>query len=265
MPPHRPNYPKDDYAANSSGLLQSEDFSAPTSQHVTTLEISPTRLIRQFLWITVALIILSTIGQIARHIYQRNNLLGLVDLFYVDAEANIPTAYSTFAWLLCSAAAAMIALIKQQTGDRNAKHWRGFALVFAYLTLDEIAAIHELFSQLRRVLPVSGILHFAWIIPGAIFFLIFAVSSFKFLYTLPLKTRNLLMLAGGVFITGAIGMEMIGGWYASTFNSQSDLPFALITTVEEALEMSGVLVLLYALLSYLADAAHPLQIRILRR
>jgi hypothetical protein len=232
-------------------------------EDITEFHISPIRLVRQLFLIILVLVTLSTLGQISRHIFQRGNLLGLVDLFYVDAEANIPTAYSALAWLCCSLVAALIALTQQQTGDRLAKHWRGLALVFAYIALDEAAKIHELFLQLERIIDIGGVFHFMWIIPGAIFFIIFALNSLKLLKKLPTKTRRLLMLSGGVFVTGAIGMEMIGGWYTDTFGFQADLTYALVATIEETLEMIGVLILLYALLSYLGSLMRPIQIKVL--
>jgi hypothetical protein len=235
-------------------------------QNIAEFRISPTRLIRLLLVVIAGLVILSTIGQVARHIYHHGTVFGLVNLFYVDSETSIPTAYSSFSWMLCSFTAAMIAATKKQAGDRFVKHWKGFALVFAYLALDEAAAIHELSTEpLRFLFNASGIFYFAWIIPGAIFFLLFALSCFKFVKALPTKTRILLMLAGATFVTGAIGVEMIGAWHDDTFGAQADLTYALITTVEETLEMLGVLTLLYALLSYMGTYTKPFKVRVLSK
>jgi hypothetical protein len=241
------------------------DSDPQVSQPIAELNISPKRLIKQCLVIIVGLAILSTLGQISRHIYGYGSLLGGVDLFYVDAEANIPTAYSSFIWVLCSFASAIIALSKKQMGDRSSKYWQGFALTFAYLALDEVAAIHELFLSLRRVWNLGGVFYFIWIIPGSLFVLFFVVKYFGFLKTLPTKTRTLMILAGGIFVMGAIGVEMIGGWYTEAFGFQADLTYALIATTEEILEMIGVLMLLYALLSYMGKYLQPFQIRVLSR
>jgi hypothetical protein len=236
------------------------------SQDITEFQISPTRLIRSLLAVIPGLVILSTLGQVAYHIYHRSQVFGLIRLFYVDAEGNIPTAYSSFIWMLCSFAAAMIAISKKQAGDRFAKYWRGLALIFAYLALDEVAAVHELLIEpMRSLFHASGLFHFAWIIPGGIFFLFVVLICFKLVKTLPTKTRILLMLSGAIFVTGAIGMEMIGGWYAEAFGVQADLTYALISTAEETLEMLGVLMLLYALLSYMGSHIQPFKIQVLSK
>jgi hypothetical protein len=235
-------------------------------QNVAEFQISPTRLIRILLAVIAGLVILSTIGQVAHHVYGHNHVFGLVNLFYVDSETSIPTAYSSFSWMLCSFTAAIIATAKKQSGDRFVKHWKGFALIFAYIALDEVAAIHELSTEpLRFLFNASGFFYFAWIIPGAIFFLLFALSCFKFVKTLPTKTRILLMLAGATFVTGAIGVEMIGAWHDDTFGPQADLTYVLIVTIEETLEMLGVLMLFYALLSYMSTHTKPFKIRVLSR
>jgi len=254
---------------NSSqpGSLRNEPSREPVplvSPDVAEFQISPKRFVRRLLYIIAGLVFLSTLGQVCRHIYLHGRLGGLVDLFYVDAEANIPTAYSSFAWLLCSLTAAIIALTKKQAGDRFTQYWKGFALVFAYLALDELAAIHELFiGSMRSLFHASGLFYYAWIIPGGIFTLVFALSCFKFVRTLPLKTQILLILAGTTFVAGAIGMEMIGGWHTEAFGYQADLTYVLIATIEETLEMLGVLILLYALLSYMGKHTQPFKIRVL--
>jgi hypothetical protein len=237
---------------------------ASVAEDMTEIQISPTRLVRQLLATIAVLILLSTLGQISRHVFQRGSLLGLVDLFYVDTEANIPTAYSALIWLCCSLTAAAIAMTQQQRGDRLAKHWRGLALVFAYVALDEAAKIHELFLQLDKIMDVGGVFHFAWIIPGSIFFVIFAINSLKLLKKLPTKTRHLLILAGGIFVTGALGVEMIGAWHTDRFGFQADLTYAIVATIEETLEMLGVLILLYALLSYWGSLTRPIKIKVVR-
>ena len=251
------------------GSLRTEPGHDPdsfVSQGGAEFQISPPRLARQLLWIIGGLVILSTLGQISRHVYHHGNLGGLVNLFYVDAEANIPTAYSSFTWMLCSVTAAMIAVAKKQGGDRFTKYWQGFALVFAYLALDEVAVLHELLmGPMRSLFNASGFFYYAWVIPGGIFVLVFALSCFKFVKTLPRKTQFLLTLAGVTFVAGAIGLEMIGGWYTEMFGYQSDLTYVLITTLEETLEMLGVLILLYALLSYMGKHTPPIRIKVLSR
>lgn len=51
---------------------------------------------------------------------------------------------------------------------------------------------------------------------------------------------------------GAIGFEMLGGRYAELYSNKTIL-YALLYTCEEFLEMFGVALFIYALLSYIVD------------
>jgi hypothetical protein len=51
---------------------------------------------------------------------------------------------------------------------------------------------------------------------------------------------------------GGIGCELIGGWFAE-LHGTANLTYATITTVEESLEMAGVIIFIWALLVYIAD------------
>jgi len=52
-----------------------------------------------------------------------------------------------------------------------------------------------------------------------------------------------------MFVGGAVGLEMLGGWYIQTHSR--DLVYHGFSAVEESLEMFGVIVVIRALLEYL--------------
>jgi hypothetical protein len=52
-------------------------------------------------------------------------------------------------------------------------------------------------------------------------------------------------------VGGALGMELVGGKYVSLYGAQN-LGFAMITTVEEVGEMLGIVIFIYALMSYIS-------------
>jgi hypothetical protein len=266
--PFRPGYDREDNSPKSN-VAKFEQALYPdisTLQGVAEFQVSPNRLIRQLLGIVSGLVLISTLGQISRHIYHHRSFLGLIDLFYVDAESNIPTAFASFTWMLCSLTSVCIAFTKKQTGDRFAPQWQWLAFVFAYLALDELAVIHELLiAPFRDIFKAGGFFYYTWVIPGGIFVLFFVFSCFNLLRSLPVKTRGLLILSGMIFVTGAIGVEMIGGWYSEIFGDQANLTYALIATAEETLEMLGVLTLLYALLSYMSSYIRSFKINLVSK
>jgi hypothetical protein len=86
-------------------------------------------------------------------------------------------------------------------------------------------------------------------VPGALFVLCVAAVYLPFLARLPARTRNLFFLAGFVYVSGAIGFEMISGRHAALYGD-NNLTYKLLAHVEESLEMAGLVALLYALLDY---------------
>ncbi|MCZ0904903.1 hypothetical protein ON021_33910, partial [Microcoleus sp. HI-ES] len=108
---------------------------------------------------------------------------------------------------------------------------------------------------------LGGIFYFVWVIPGAIFVAVTALAYLKFLRHLPRKTRDFFLLAGSIYVGGALGMEMVGGYYADAVG-QRNLIYGLMVCVEEILEMVGVIVFIYALLSYIGSHLETIDLRL---
>ena len=64
-------------------------------------------------------------------------------------------------------------------------------------------------------------------------------------------------MAGAVYVGGAIGMEMIGGFYQDVYGY--DLTYVLLQTIEEVGEMLGIVIFIYALCYYLSVYPEPNQ------
>lgn len=203
------------------------------------------------LCLTLASIIATFSNYISVHNYLFVEIRkSFVRLFYLDWEANIPTWYASSMLLLCSIILAIIALAKRTAGEGYVLHWSILSIIFLCLSLDESAIIHEMGTTLVQcVHSTSGFLLYAWIIPGATFIFIFVLVYMRFLFHLPTKTRCLFLVAGIIYVTGAIVMESISGQYADLYG-EGNIKYQMIITVEEFFEMLGVVVFVYALLSY---------------
>ena len=60
-----------------------------------------------------------------------------------------------------------------------------------------------------------------------------------------------MIISAVIFISGALGFELIGGfWYE--LRGDENIIYAILTTCEESLEMFGVQVFIYALMFYIA-------------
>lgn len=205
--------------------------------------------VRRVLLVTILfLTVMHFIGALLEHYYGRTFGLFLFDL---DRERSIPTIYATVTLLLCATLLTMIALAERTFSRLHFFYWGGLSLVFSFLALDEGAAIHENFiSPVRDSLNTDGFLYNAWIIPYGIAFIALGLFYARFLLQLPRKIKFGFIVAGALFVAGAIGFEAIGGYQATTGGTEG-LQYGLITMVEETLEMVGIAIFITALLDYL--------------
>ena len=215
-----------------------------------------------FCLIVLLLITLSLLGQVAKYDFGHTQLKGAVPLFYVDQEASAPTWYSSAALAISGSLLLLIALAKQYQCDAFRWHWATLSLLVLGLSLDEVAMIHEIpIDPMRQAFQWGGLLHYAWVIPGFIFVSIIGLIYLKFFFHLPRRTKILFFSSAFVFVLGAIGVEMLSGVQADGVGEES-LPYALIVTIEEFLEMLGVVILIRALLEYIEDNFGGLEIRL---
>lgn len=200
--------------------------------------------------VALLLIVIHSALQYATWGHQRTELAPLLLLFNLDREKNIPSAYSACSLVLCALLLGYIARA-QSTMRLPSRHWWILAIIFVFLGLDEYVKIHErLTIPLRRALHTSGVLYYAWIVPYGLLTLALCVSYGAFLRQLPKKTRWLCISAGCIYVGGAVGMEMLSGRYFAVHRVQ-DHTYVVMATIEEILEMSGVMLFIYTLLAYI--------------
>jgi hypothetical protein len=183
-------------------------------------------------------------------------------LFDVDFERSIPTWYQTTTLFLCAIPLALIALAKYRQQDRYRYHWAGLAVLFVLLSIDEMNSIHEKAgSVLRSKLGLTGFLRNAWVILAAIFVVVFLVVYLDFIRHLPRHTLYLFVVAGCLYVGGALVFQMVGSYWNDK-HGQENLVYLVQTTIEETLEMTGILVFLFALLRYIQTNVGPIQLRV---
>jgi hypothetical protein len=225
--------------------------------------ISPWRVTRLLAMVVAALTLLSVLGRLA--------VLGLPDfplrdftarLFDLDQEMNIPTVYSALAILACSALLAVIARSQRRVGGaRDDRHWWALSLIFLGLAFDELLSFHEELTGRVDFGAFSRVTLFSWVVLGAAFVLAVAAAFSRFLTRLPAATRRLFLLAGAVFVAGAIVMEAVSGYYGGP-GRQDSLAYVIVAHVEEVLEMAGIVVFIYASLSYLRRTTPVVVVRL---
>jgi hypothetical protein len=198
--------------------------------------------------VIVGLIALGYLSQVFRYLHvDFRGLHSLEQYFYYDLEGNIPTWFSTILLFLCAERAWWVASAARASGDRWHRHWRGLSVIFAYLSLDELAQLHEqVVVPLRESLSLGGALRFAWVVVAVPLVVVFAIIYLRFLMAQPLWTRVAFIVSGVVYVGAAVGMEMIGALLVNAFGFQS-LLYAAASGVEEGAEMLGAVLFLGAL------------------
>lgn len=176
-----------------------------------------------------------------------------IDLFSANAEQTFPTWYSSLLLLGAALLLFIIGSSKSRTDGQDRWLWLGLALIFLYLSLDEFVSIHEIAAEwLQTDFSFTGFFAFGWQLAAVPFLLLFAVLYLRFWLRLPSRIRLLFLIAGVVYVGGAFVIE---GFSAALWDSTGGIsyPYLVIATLEEFCEMLGVIVLIYALLSYIAD------------
>jgi hypothetical protein len=182
----------------------------------------------------------------------------VMKLFDVNSEANVPTWFSSLLLSGDALLAGLVAGLVRRAGGRDARHWAGLAALLSLMSLDEAAALHERLRIPAAALlggPSSGLLHFAWVLPGALLALVVGTAFLGFVARLPGATRRLVVAAGAVYLTAAVGLESASGM---VLEAQGDRAmYLLVSGAEEGLEMAGGVLLLYAFVRLLRLRADP--------
>lgn len=220
-----------------------------------SLSITPKRVTLILTLVTVFLLIATVVGQYADDVLSDDSPLKPLKVLRIFApirEDSVGTWFESALFALCATLLATIAYTrKRETPSAWWLHWAGLSGIFLMLSIDEVAGVHERLTEpMRRLLDVEGLLSYAWVVPGAILVLILAAVYLRFFVALPPQTRTLFLVSAVLFVSGSLGVEMLSGWYADVF-PESGFGYAMLQTVEETGELTGLTVFIYALMSYI--------------
>ena len=224
-------------------------------------EVHPGRVFQAGCLALLLLVALNFAGLAVRLRTDGPFLLRISRLVVLDNEANIPTLFNYALLVGVLFLLVTLTLRANAAADPWRHHWLGLSLIFLFLSYDEAAQMHEeLTAVAAGFVDRVGIFYWTWVVPGALFVLVVAAAFLRFVLALRRPEAWLVVLGGLLYVGGAIGVEMIGGDYASRHGMLSPT-YLLIATVEETLEMLGLLVFGYALLGLLADPDGTIRLR----
>ena len=223
------------------------------------IDLSPRAVGRVLLRIVFALAAASALAQVVGY-HLGEPWLGVVDMFDANVEANFPTLFSTAA-LACSCALAA-AIAVSERGGQDSRRWSALAGLFAFAAIDETVSVHEEFREpVESLVSTGGLLSDPWVVAGAV--LAAAVGAYfrALVRRLPPPVRRLAITGVLVFAGASLGVESVSNMLANR-SDVSSLAADLVGTVSELFEMVGVVLIIQALLLYIARERGSLSVTI---
>lgn len=216
------------------------------------LWVSPKR-VAQIQGSMIAILSVAGLGtQWIRYTLGHDYQLGLFWLFDLNMEGNLPAWYASTALALAATLLGLIGARKKDQGATHANHWLALSIVFFYLSLDEAISIHEKAGSIFAPFQLTGLFYYNWVILGISFVGVVGLSYLRFLMALPAVHRWRFILAGTIYVTGVLVIEMIEARWAF-LHGPGNLIYATFVWIEETLEMVGVSVFIYALWAYIEE------------
>lgn len=195
-------------------------------------------------------------AQVRENFYQ-----DFFDAINLDEEFNLTALYSG---LLLGMASFLLNKLGELSGKGKRQNWKILSKVFLFLAIDEIFQIHELFviPELRQYVHPS--LASIWVIPYAGIAVYFAIKFVPFFISQGRRMFQLSLVSGVIYVTGAIGMEAFNSLLVMTGKiSRQGFWYEVIAGIEELLEMTGIIIFIYALLLALMKRQKKLSFKFL--
>ena len=206
--------------------------------------------------LVAGVLVATNIGMQAYRLFAHQEHVRFMPLISLDAEHNLPALFSTALLLSASAVLTLIALLESRRKAPDTLKWGILAAGFLLMGIDETMALHEkLIEPLRKALDGQhhhlGIFYFAWVIPGIALVAILGAFFLPFLIRLPRRTAIAFVLSGAIYVGGALGVELVEGWWREE-HGHRNLTYHLLVSLEEGMEMVGVIAFIHALMDHIA-------------
>ncbi len=167
-----------------------------------------------------------------------------ISIFDLDEEESFGTWFSSMILLFSGR------LLLDRARHPDSASWRRWWLVLAvgfhFLSLAEVVGLHEYLN--------ASLEETRWTTFGAAGAAGIFVGFLPFLQQFPLPVRVRMVLAGGLYVGGAVGVERALDVYAEA-DMLDSLAYNLWNTLEEGMEMLGVVVFIDTLLRLEESAA----------
>jgi hypothetical protein len=201
-------------------------------------------------WLVILLFVTCTAGLVTEIAYLYIGIPAeLAAFFSLSAEGNLPTWVASSLLLSCSLVLGSIAIDPACRVHRFRVHWWILAWIFLYMSLDEAVEIHE---HLGGLVTAGGVLYFSWVIPAAAIVLALGLAYLPFLAHLDPIVRRRFVVAGSLYVGGALLMELPLGWWTEQ-HGDDNFGYAFMDWIEETLELVGASYFLVSLWNYRSE------------
>lgn len=188
--------------------------------------------------------------------YQQNGqVYELANRFDLDDEVSVPTWFSQILMLLIGSAALLAAYV--QTKKEARRLWLMIGVLGIGFCIDEAAGLHEFALQTLHVTffkdakPTES--DNAWLLVLPFILLIGGWLLWRMVQVVPKRTIGIIALSGTIFLTGAIGIDLL----TSLTERESFLHQGILVGLEEGLELLATAVVLYAVVDFLEKHHQP--------
>jgi hypothetical protein len=164
--------------------------------------------------------------------------------FDLDEEEGFGTWFSSMILLVTAQVLFIQSKASRAAGDPWYRWWLVLCIGFLFLSVDEVVGIHE---YINTIVESTRWTTFGMLIVGVV-----GLAYLPFLMHLPRYTRFLFIVAGVLYVAGAVGVERLTDWYLDE-DLLNTLAYNLWTAVEETLEMAGVIIFISALLAHMSE------------
>lgn len=175
-----------------------------------------------------------------------------------DDEASLPTWISQAILLAIGGSAFLLAYLQRVKAAKRV--WTFIGVVGVFLSVDEVAAAHELLLQTVHLALFSEasptVSNNAWLVLLPFIVVAGVALLWQIMKHTPRKTVVIMSIGAIMFMIGAVFIDILTtAGHTNTFYEKG-----IMVALEESLEMTGTAIVLYAILDYL-ETSYSGQIR----
>lgn len=203
------------------------------------------RSLPKWLWAIAALLVVSHVVFMIVHYRITEIPCGLRELFDLEENESLGGFFTT---LILMFAGLLVLYHARQSHEENRAIrilWLMLGIGFFFLSIVNIVGLHRIMSALPDV---------SWTVLATPVAVLVGTAYIPFLLRLPASTRNRFIAAGAIYLAGSIGIDFATEWfpdgaaYDQCMDRIATLGYGLTTAIENALEMSGVILFINTML-----------------